>query len=125
MLVSGMLCPPCSQVMQSPPPPVCTDTWLVGWLAIGFEVAWLVVALVGWLVVGGWVLGQLSLAGWLVGCMVRCLLASCWGVCTVPTSSPQSKTQPTCKEEMDTLPNLKRNKQGPHNVDHNMERGGG
>ena len=35
------------------------------------------------------------------------------------------KNQHTCKEEMDTLPNLKHNKQGPHNPDHNMQRGGG
>ena len=35
----------------TPPPPVCTGTWLVGWLAVGFRVAWLVVALVGWLLV--------------------------------------------------------------------------
>ena len=53
MRVSGLLCPPSSQFMQPPPPPpVCTGAWLVGWLAVGFRVAWLVVALVGWLVVG-------------------------------------------------------------------------
>ena len=52
MWVSGMLCPPSSQVMGPPPPPrVCTGTWLVGWLAVGFPVAWLVVGLVGWLLV--------------------------------------------------------------------------
>ena len=47
--VSGMLCPPSFQVMDSPP--VCTGTWLVGWLAVGFRVAWLVVVLVGSLLV--------------------------------------------------------------------------
>ena len=52
--VSAMLCPPSSQVLQPPPLRVhwyLTLTWLVGWLAVGFQVAWLVVALVGWLLV--------------------------------------------------------------------------
>ena len=54
VLVSGMLCPVSSEVMQPPPPPaVCTGTWLVGWLAVGFRVSWLVVGFVGWLLVDG------------------------------------------------------------------------
>ena len=35
------------------------------------------------------------------------------------------KNQHTCKEERNTLPNLRQNKQGPHNPEHNMERGAG
>ena len=72
--VSGMLCSPSSQVLQPPPPPVCTGTWLVGWLAVGFRVAWLVVALVGWLLVDWfwhsrvWLVG--GVVGWLVGWFV-------------------------------------------------------
>ena len=50
-----------------------------------------------------------------------------WCHCVPTSSHPHSnqKNQHTCKEEMDTLPNLKHNKQGPHNPHHNMERGGG
>ena len=47
------------------------------------------------------------------------------GVTVYPLLHPNQKNQHTCKEEMDTLPNLRQNKQGPHNLDHNMERGGG
>ena len=47
------------------------------------------------------------------------------GVTVYPLLHPNQKNQHTCKEEMDTLPNLKHNKQGPHNLDHNMERGRG
>ena len=50
-----------------------------------------------------------------------------WCHCVGTSSHPHShqKNQHTCKEEMDTLPNLRQNKEGPHNPDHNMERGGG
>ena len=42
--VGGMLCPLSSQVMEFPPHPhVCSGTWLVGSLAVGFRVAWLIV----------------------------------------------------------------------------------
>ena len=87
--VSGMLCPPSSQVLQPPPPPVhwyiacwfvccwfsgclvgCCVGWLVGCWLIGFGTAQF-----GWLV--GW------LVGWLIGLLVGWLLASCWGVCVV------------------------------------------
>ena len=88
--VSGMLCPPSSQVLQPPPPPVCTGTWLVGWLAVGFRVAWLVVALVGWL----WLIGSGTTEfGWLVGLLVGwlvCWLVGCWlfaGVCVCVLSA--------------------------------------
>ena len=47
------------------------------------------------------------------------------GVTVYPLLHPYQKNQHTCKQEKDTLPNLKHNKQGPHNRDHNMERGGG
>ena len=83
MLVSGMLCPPSCQVMQPPPCvhwyPAC---WLVGWLVVGFS-GCLIGCWVCWFVVGGWVLGQLSLGGWLVGWFVACFVV-CWlvaGVC--------------------------------------------
>ena len=59
---------------------VCTGTWLVGWLVVGFRVAWLVVGLVGWLLVDWFLVSRVWLAGWLVGCVVGWLLASCWGV---------------------------------------------
>ena len=42
-----------------------------------------------------------------------------------PFLYPNEKNQHSCKKEMDTLPNPKHNKQGPHNPDHNMEGGGG
>ena len=54
-------------------------------LAVGFRVAWLVVALVGCWLIGsgtaefGWLVGWL--VGWFVGLLVGWLLASCWGVC--------------------------------------------
>ena len=47
------------------------------------------------------------------------------GVTVYPLLHPNQKDQHTCKGEMDTLPNLRQNKQVPHNPDHNMERGGG
>ena len=76
--VSGMLCPPCSQVMQPPPPPCAlVPGLLVGWL--------LVFGLLGWLLrwlVGCWFIGSGTAEfGWLVGWLVGWLLASCWGVC--------------------------------------------
>ena len=82
-MVSGMVCPTSSQILQ-PPPPLCEPVpgLLVGWL--------LVFGLLGWLLgllVGCWWMGSSTAEfGWLVGrlvvCMVGCLLASCWGVCT-------------------------------------------
>ena len=50
-----------------------------------------------------------------------------WCHCVPTSSHPHSnqKNHHICKEEMDTLPNLRQNKRGPHNPDHNMERGGG
>ena len=67
MLVCGMLYPLSSPVMRSrPPPPPCAlhlACWLVGcWFSGCLVGCW-----VCWLFVGGWFLGQLSLAGWLVG----------------------------------------------------------
>ena len=81
MRVSGMLCPPSSQFMH-PPPSVFTGAWLVGWLAVCFRVAWLIVALVGWLLVdwfwhnGVWLVGWLVcwFVGWLVGWFVGWLV---------------------------------------------------
>ena len=53
-------------------------------------------------------------------------LHDCMSLCThFLTSTLGKKNQHTCKEERNTLPNLRQNKQGPHNPDHNMERGGG
>ena len=50
---------------------------------------------------------------------------TCWCHRVRTSSHPHSnqKKQHTCKEEMDA--NFKHNKQGPHNPDHNMEKGGG
>ena len=47
------------------------------------------------------------------------------GVTVYPLLHPNRKNQHTYKERMDTLPNLRQNKQGPHDPDHTMERGGG
>ena len=81
MLVSGMLCPPSSPVMQPPSP--CVHWYLACWLVGCWFSGCLVGCCVGWLVVGGWVLGQLSLAGGLVGWLVAWFVV-CWlvaGVC--------------------------------------------
>ena len=68
MLVNGMLCPPSSWVMESP---ILSLHWYVACWLVG---CWFSGCLLGcwvrWLVVDGWVLGQLSLAGSLVGWLV-------------------------------------------------------
>ena len=61
--VSGMLCPPSSQVMAPLPP--CVHWYLPCWLVGCWFSGCLVGCWVCWLVVG-----QLSLAGWLVGWLV-------------------------------------------------------
>ena len=62
----------------TPPPPVCTGTWLLVFGLLG----WLLGSLVGCWWMGSWAAEFGLFFVWLVGCMVRCLLASCWGVCT-------------------------------------------
>ena len=103
--VSGMLCPPSSQVLQ-PPPPVCTGTWPVGWLAVGFRVAWLVVALCGWLLVDWfwhscvWLVGEVVgwLVGWFVGWLVVGYLLACVCVyCPHTCCVVLLHTVPVCK----------------------------
>ena len=81
VLVSGMLCPPSSQVMQPPPPPCAlVPGLLVGWLLVFGLFGWLLGSLVGCWQMG---FGQLSLAGWLVGWFVAWFVVCCLfaGVC--------------------------------------------
>ena len=70
-----MLCPPSSQVMESPPPGVrwALACWLVGWWFFG-----LLGCFVGWLALGLLRLAT-PLAGWKVGWwLVWCVGGVCW-----------------------------------------------
>ena len=56
------------------PPSMYTGTWLVGWLAVGCWVAWLVVGLVGCWLIGSWTAEFGRLVSWLVGSVVGWLV---------------------------------------------------
>ena len=82
--VSGMLCHPSSQVMETPP--------RVHWYLPSLLVGWLLVfGLLGWLLgllVGCWLIGFGTpefawLIGWLVGWFIGWLVVAVWCCCTV------------------------------------------
>ena len=89
-----------------PPPCVCTRTWRVGWLAVGFQVVWLVCrwligGLVGcWLVAGGVCvyMHRCSIVcgvGW-GECVCVCVCVCCVDTCCVVLLHSVSVSKPAC-----------------------------
>ena len=88
--VSGMLCAPSSQGMESPPAlrPFVLGL-LVGWLLVVGLLGWLLGWLVGCWLIGSWTtefwwLVGLLVGGWLVAWLVGCWLVARVYVCVLP-----------------------------------------
>ena len=94
--VSGVLCPPSSQVM-GPPPPLCAlvPGLLVGWLLVFWLLGWLLGWLVGCWLIGSWAAEFGWLVGWLVGrCAAQAITPPMTRVCAVMQGNEEQHSFP-------------------------------